>query len=137
MRWSRLRKLIEDLWDPDLDLQILCTSLRRPGIGDIGRYWITLEGETIWQYPADLDSALSQPVGNPEVGEVTVALREYIDTPRDALLDMRLTGDVWGLGDLLKAADRRLGRRSLENLAKMPLSVSARRILDARLGPRV
>lgn len=138
MRWSRLQKLIYNLWAPDLDLKILCSAYRRSEGPDIGRYWITLDGEIIWQVPADLEVALRTPGPNPVASEVTAVLRQYIDAPKEALAEVRFEGDLWGLSDLLRVADRRIGKRTLQAIKKdsRPLHPGASKILEARLAAR-
>jgi hypothetical protein len=132
MRWSKLRKLLTELFDPELDLQIHCTSHRGEEIA-IGRYWFVLDGETIWEVPRRVAPDLAAGIENPVASRVTAILREYLDTPRDDLPGKKFEGDEWGLADLLRAADRRIGKRRLEQLTRADLPQAARKVVEKRL----
>jgi hypothetical protein len=59
-------------------------------------------------------------------------LREYINTPVEALSRKRFEKDLWRLTAILKAADRRLGREKLvlafaDEDSEVALQVLARR----------
>jgi len=51
-----------------------------------------------------------------DVPDISNLIREYIDTPKAALLAKTLENDHWGLTDILKASDKRIGRRRLLEL---------------------
>jgi hypothetical protein len=136
MRWSRLQQLIEELWEPELDLRINCTAMRRSNGPNIGRYWVSAHGRTIWQAPVDMEAAMAFPGEDPWAPMITALLRSHIDRPKEELLSPieGLTPLEEGLLEILRAADRRLGkRRALEarNLFKTP---AAREILAERFG---
>ena len=56
-------------------------------------------------------------------------LREYIDTPSSELMTKKFEGDHWGLTDILRAADRRIGRRRLAELAEVVSNPAAQKNL--------
>jgi hypothetical protein len=132
--WSKLRTRIEALWVPSLNLNIHCsvhsyaTTHER---FDQPRYWITLDGETVW----DTGELLSTQVipYYYDIRHVSELLREYLDRARDKLFDP-FDDHYDGLTDILRAADRRLGfsRLTLWTLRDPPPSPGARRILRAR-----
>ena len=140
--WSKLQKEVYLLVDPKLDFQIHCVAYRmgsQYGSTDLPRYWITLGKETIFDYPKhfihsegpDENSriayeALSIYPYSSETSEISNMLREYIDTP---LSELR---DHWGLTDILRAADRRIGQRRLAELAEIVSNPAAQKILKQR-----
>lgn len=129
MRWSKLRQLITSLWDPALEMDIHCTVHRRSGGSPVGRYWVTLRGKTLWAVPGGPSAELT---ADPRAELVTAILREYVDLPREALLHHEFAEDVFGLADLLRAADRRLGKRSLEKYFGPQPNRAVTLILQAR-----
>ena len=60
-------------------------------------------------------------------------LREYIDTPSSELMTKKFEGDHWGLTDILRAADRRIGRRRLAELAEVVSNPAAQKNLKQRI----
>ena len=100
-RWSKLQKRFYELVDEGIDFQVHCTVYRMQssrGGTDLPRYFITLAGEIIFDYPKDFalkdgrikslaqGGALAKfypyDSGISDIGEL---IREYIDTPKDEL----------------------------------------------------
>ena len=55
-RWSKLQKQLYELVDESIDFKLHCTVYRmqsRRGSTDLPRYFITLAGEIIFDYPKD------------------------------------------------------------------------------------
>ena len=53
-RWSTLQRDLYSIIDTSIDFQIHCTKYRmqsKCGSTDLPRYWITLGGEIIFEYP--------------------------------------------------------------------------------------
>lgn len=106
--WSKLQKEVYLLVDPKLEFQIHCVAYRmcsQWGSTDLPRYWITLDKETIFDYPKhfihsegpDENSriayeALSIYPYSSETSEISNMLREYIDTPLSELMTKRSLG---------------------------------------------
>lgn len=133
MRWSKLKKLLEALFDPALDLQIHCTVHRSEGGPNIGRYWFVLDNVIIWEEPKKVIPSLVAGTENPVATEITAVLREYLDTPKDDLLKRDFRADRWGLVDVLRAADRRVGKRRLMELRESTQCMAAWEVVDRRL----
>lgn len=134
-RWSRLQKQIYNLLLPELELQIHCAAYpmrSQRGSTDLGRYWITLGREIIWDYPKDFAGAKRKYPYTTDIAAISELLREYVDTPVDGLLRKRFEEDRWGLTAILKAADRRLGRDKLVLAFGDVESKAARRVLAQR-----
>jgi hypothetical protein len=143
--WSKLKSRVEDLWVPKLGLQIHCTSYDWPDFGSrhhLSRHWITLGKAIIWDFPAPFlrdppargrraEGYLGFPNGGRVIGEL---LRDYVDRDRDDLFDP-FEDDGWELTDILRAADRRLGRAVLKTWAKtLDDGHPAHAVLAARFG---
>ena len=136
-RWSKLQKAVEALFVKMPKIQIQCRSYRmgsQRGSTNLPRYWVTLDKETIWDYPKDFKAAVEN--GYPyqtDISTFSDLIRQYIDTPLDQLLVNSLDQDIWGLTDVLRAADRRLGRERLREWGEaLPVDSPARMVLDAR-----
>ena len=113
----------------------------RRGSTDLPRYFITLAGEIIFDYPKDFalksggvkslaQGALTKiyPYGN-DISDIG----EYIDTPKEELFAKHFDADEWGLANILKAADKRIGKRRLQILAKNRKNQAMQKVIAARL----
>ncbi|MCL2775859.1 MAG: hypothetical protein FWD71_21315 [Oscillospiraceae bacterium] len=147
-RFSKLKKRIESLFSPDLDLKIHCTVYERKGCYgwmELPRFWITLDKEIIFDWLKDFKGMRipnpAYPTGCPvyymDILFVTEMLQEYIETPTDRLFGHVLYRDYYGLSDILKAADRRIGVKRLKILRGRTESEAARKIIDVRLSARI
>lgn len=144
--WSKLQREIYKLVSEEINIQIHCTVYpmnSRWGSTDLPRYWITLDREIIWDYPKQFtsdDGCLYNLMGthfgypyNTEISEISTIIREYIDTPKDEIFKKIFNKDHWGLVNILRAADRRTGKRRLEILKKKIHNVAAHKVISARL----
>ena len=117
----------------------------RRGSTDLPRYFITLADEIIFDYPKDFvlksggvkslaQGALAKiyPYGN-DISDIGELIREYIDTPKDELFKKHFDADEWGLANILKAADKRIGKRRLQILAKNKKNEAMQKVVQARL----
>src|SRR5947209_4616107 len=126
---------IYNLLLPELEMQIHCAAYpmrSRRGSTDLGRYWITLGREVIWDYPKDFARAKRKYPYTTDIAAISELMREYIDTPVEAILRKRFEQDLWGLTAILKAADRRLGREKLALAFGAEESEAARRVFARR-----
>lgn len=140
-RWSKLQCRIEALFDPELNMRIHCAGFRDDhdtmGFHTSGRYWVTVSGKVIWDFPKDFVtwanywddanrsnyhpaswSALAEINGLPvdlkfpyTASDISALIRDYIDTPVGELLSKSFANDGHRLTDLFKAADRRISRK--------------------------
>lgn len=133
MRWSQLQKQIYQLWSDDLDLQIHCTDYDLSGTANVGRYWVTLGKEIIWDVPKDFPEECTKGPYNPVASVISAVIKSYLDTSKEDLLSKIFPDDRWGIVNIMRAADRRLGRKSLKTLSERGLADPARRILEIRL----
>ena len=140
-RWSKLQKRLYELVDESIDFKLHCTVYRmqsRRGSTDLPRYFITLAGEIIFDYggvKSLAQGALTKiyPYGN-DISDIGELIREYIDTPKEELFKKHFDADEWGLANILKAADKRIGKRRLQILVKNKKNQAMQKVIAARLG---
>jgi hypothetical protein len=112
------------------------------GSTGLPRYWITLNKETIWDYPKqfatkngvvkNLSGFEAQYPYVTDVGDISELVREYIDTPKVEIFNKVFNDDRWGLINILRAADRRIGRRRLDDLKEKTHNIAAHKVIKAR-----
>lgn len=159
--WSKLQKQLYLLIDPSIDFQIHCNAYRmksQRGTTSLPRYWIVLNKEIIFDYPKDFLSNLIPREGSrelrttgtstwllnsdltvkdlypyyTEVQDISCVIREYIDTPVNELFGKTFENDKWGLTDILKAADKRLGKNKLIQIKQETSSSNVLKVIIAR-----
>ena len=141
--WSKLQKEFYLLRAEGLKLQLHCRAYRmgsQMGSTNCPRYWITLDKEIIWDYPKDFvgkshpDRKPSEwyPYGT-DVPDISNLIRGYIDTPKEEIIKKVFEADYWGLIDILRASDKRIGARRLPELKKKTGNKAALKVIDARL----
>jgi len=144
--WSKLQRRIYQLICPKLDLQIQCVAypISPRSSTNLPRHWITLGKEIIWDYPKNFISKrqfysegreITKKVVYDEwsIPDISALIRDYIDTPKDVLLDKVFSNDRWGLTEILKAADRRIGKERLKELGDKSGNAAVRKIIAMRL----
>ncbi len=112
-RWSKLQKAIYNLMDRSDNFQIHCRAYRMPKSQSyspqIPRYWITIgkgkAKEIIWDYPGHFEVYPYE--WESDVPNISVLIREYIDTPKSKVKTKVFEGDKFGLVDILRQYDRR------------------------------
>lgn len=67
------------------------------------------------------------------MSDISNIIREYIDTPKDDIYSKYFELDKWGLTNILKSADRRIGKRRLGNLSKKIKNQKAQQIIGLRI----
>lgn len=140
-RWSKLQRDFYKLRVSGLNLQIHCRLYRmksQRGSNDIPRYWVTLNGEIIWDYPKQFIHD-ERPERGPkwyphvtDVPDISDLIREYINTPGSEVMTKKFEGDHWGLVDILRASDRRVGCRRWQELKQASEQSAAYKIIVAR-----
>lgn len=143
--WSNLAACVEDLIAPPLKGRLTLGHHKMARDGDFcGTYWFDLDGKRIWELPGPwaTDDAKGYYYRSPyfcrwEDASITERLiGTYLDTPRDELLEP-IEKDQWGLTDILRAADRRIGFLRLSFWAMSSLDTRpARTVLGARFAHR-
>ena len=155
--WSKLGRDIRSLFAPKLPLQIHCVayalnSKEAMGSTRLPRYWITLGKEIIFDFPKQfMETVIHEPsewminhYGDEAgmlkheypysqsrgVSDISNFIRKYIETPKEKLMEP-FENDYWGLADILRAADRRIGKRRLMEMNTD--NPGARKIISLRL----
>ena len=146
-RWSKLQKEFNLLIDDNLNLQLHCRVYRmgsQNGSTDLPRYWLTLNKEVIWDYPKDFIKSLNpnhEKVNwypyDSDISAISELIREYIDTPKALLFSKDFENDHWQLTDILKAADKRIGKRRLPELLQLTDAIAVKKVIQRRLAGKV
>jgi len=145
-RFSKLKARIESLFDATLNMQIRCTvyQKREPKYwtpSEYLRFWITLDKVVIYDLMKDTKHLREKYADNGNQGHlvtewdtirVNSLIQEYIETPIDLLFDHVFQKDIYGVTDILKAADRRIGKRRLRILYDRTTSQIAKEIIEKR-----
>ena len=123
--WSKLQREIYKLIDSRIGIQIHCSVYRmdsRWGGTDLPRYWITLGKEIIFDYPKDfLDKKL------PERGLIiSCSHNETVGELYPYVTEISL------ISDILKASDRRIGKRRRAEYFKDTDNEAVKKILRVR-----
>ena len=146
-RFSKLKKRMESLFPQDLDLKIYCTvygETCRYGLPS-PRLWITLNKETIFDFIKDFleleipdpggyyEDKGGRPVYYEDILNLTKIIHGYTETPVSEIFGSAFQDDHFGLSDILKAGDRRIGKKRLLNLMDKTQSQAAKKIINTRL----
>ncbi|MGI5830284.1 MAG: SF0329 family protein [Bradymonadia bacterium] len=145
--FSKLQKELYKLISKDIRFQIHCVVYPMRtwrGSTDLPRYFATLDKEIIWDYPANFmrkdgfiknykDEKNKYYPQITDIMDISDLIREYIDTPKEELFSKCFENDKWGLTNILKAADRRIGARRLGKLKRKTHNIAARKVLERRL----
>ncbi|MBR2984597.1 MAG: hypothetical protein IKC60_03740 [Clostridia bacterium] len=126
--WSKLQKSLYQIIADQTCFQIHCSAYRmdsQRGGTLLPRYWITIEKDIVFDYPKQFlneKEKESYPYVN-QVSEISALIREYIDCPPNLLPEKTFENDLWGLTDILKSVDKRLGKERLLKYFKSPNQV--------------
>jgi hypothetical protein len=142
-RWSKLRKPVEDLFVVGLHLGIQCSTIRTTSNNEgslvevLGTFVVRLDKAVIWDFPKQFVTYWSgYPDGGNQysysVSDINCLLRDYLDTPKVALPGKQFERDYFGITDILKAADRRLGLLGLTEHFKDCDKAWVQAVLDSR-----
>ena len=134
-RWSKLQKQFYTIADGGIDLQMHCAVYRmdsRRGSAGIPRYWITLGKQIIFDYPKQFAQYTGGYPYETDVSEISDLIREYLDTPVNELFEKEFLNDRWGITDIFKAADKRIGKTKLSALAARSADKAVQKIVAAR-----
>jgi len=142
-RWSKLKSKVESLVVDKLLLRIYCSEIRMTRANDgslpeaLGTFTVRLNGDVIWDFPKQFVTYYTEyPDGGNHysysVSNINNLLREYIDTPKDILLSKEFGSDHFGIVNVLKCADRRIGTKSIEQYFRDSSDSAIKAILVAR-----
>lgn len=110
--------------EPSAEFQIHC-ALYEMNSNDgyhgskLPRYFITVGKDIVFDYPKDFDTTNKHGVTsypwNPAVSKISGLIEEYIQRPCDELMEP-FENDKWGITDILRVCDRRMGKRRLQEI---------------------
>ena len=140
-RWSKLQSRLYNLIEPTLNFQIHCV-LYEMNSNDgyhgakLPRYFITIDKEIVFDYPKDFDTTWkygrnSYP-WDADISEISNVIEEYIQCP-EAELTKKFENDRWGLTDILRVCDRRIGKRRLQELRSATTNEILLKIINKRM----
>jgi len=147
--WSKLQKQLYNLFVPKLGIQMHCTTYAfstKYDTFESPRHWITLDKTVIWDFPGpflvwkhpDAEKSVQYldehylPVGGGST--ISNLIRDYIDTPKDELLTTNFDTDHWGLINIFRAADRRIGKLALRQFSvSIRFDEPAAKVLQKRI----
>ncbi|WP_445082193.1 hypothetical protein [Candidatus Marithrix sp. Canyon 246] len=64
---------------------------------------------------------------------IALIYQQYIDTPKDKLFHQIFENDFWGLTNILKASDKRIGSRRLDKLQRKVKNKAALKVIEHRI----
>ncbi len=151
--FSKLKKVIEGLFDPNIGMEFCCSAYRTGSKGgrstnSIPRYYVKLGKEVIWDFPKDFPMIKAGHYGYWAANNgICDLVRAYIDTPSGEILSrdfkefeiMEYEGFEYHFCYLLtfmfNVADRRVGKGRLLRTYGWRIDYApAKKIFDARFG---
>ena len=143
MLWSKLQKQLYNIIDPTVKFQMHCSVFKersnwnvKPGkkVEWVPRFWITINKETIWDFPVmflnekslvnswwnvteEDPNTINNTYGcSDNYTWVSDVIRAYIDTPKSDLLTVEFEKDNFGLVNILRKYDRRISKAKRTNM---------------------
>ncbi len=143
-RWSKLQSRLYNLMDPTINFQIHC-ALYEMNSNDgwhgnkLPRYFITIGKEIVFDYPKNFDTTKGYGFNVypwiTDMSEISDVIEEYIQCPESELLHV-FENDKWGITDILRVCDRRIGKRRLHKLKDTITNEVLLEIIKSRLSER-
>lgn len=140
-RWSKLQSRLYNLMDPAINFQIHCV-LYEMNSNDgwhgnkLPRYFITIEKEIVFDYPKNFDTKKNYPFNVypwiTDISEISNVIEEYIQCSEAELLNV-FENDEWGITDILRVCDRRIGKRRLHKIKDTITNETLLKIVAKRL----
>ena len=143
-RWSKLQSRLYNLIDPKINFQIHC-ALYEMNSNDgwhsnkLPRYFITIDKEIIFDYPKDFDTKKSYTFNVypwiTDISEISDVIEEYIQRPEAEIFNA-FEHDSWGITDILRVCDRRIGKRRLGELKNTITNEILLKIIEKRINAK-
>ena len=140
-RWSKLQSRVYNLMDESINFQIhFAVYEMNSNDGYHGsklpRYFITIDKEIVFDYPKDFDT--SEKYGfnsypwDTDISAISDVIEEYIQCPETELMS-EFEKDKWGITDILRVCDRRIGKRRLKDLREKATNEVLLDVIERRL----
>ena len=140
-RWSKLQSRLYNVIDPSIKFQIHCVLYEMNSndgwhSNKLPRYFITIGKDIVFDYPKDFTyegckSASCYPYLT-DMEEISCLIEEYIQRPIEELME-DFVNDNWGLTDILRVCDKRVGKRRLRKLRDTVTDENLLKIISLRL----
>lgn len=140
-RWSKLQSRLYNLMDEKAEFQIHC-ALYEMNSNDgyhgnkLPRYFITIGKDVVFDYPKQFDTTLKYEWNSYpwdcDISDISDMIEAYIECPENELMQP-FTDDKWGITDILRACDRRIGKRRLIQMHDETENAVVREIIEKRL----
>ena len=140
-RWSKLQSRLYDLIDKEINFQIHCVLYEMKSNNGwhgskLPRYFITVDKNIVWDYPKEFDTTKKYGFNSypwdTDISKISDVLEEYIQRPVTELFN-DFENDRWGITDILRVCDRRVGKRRLYELKESTESEIVLDIIRKRL----
>ena len=140
-RWSKLQRRLYSLMDPEVDFQLHCILYEMNSNNGyhgakLPRYVITIGKEIVFDYPKAFDTTKTYGRNSypwdTEISEISDVIEQYIQCP-EANLMQSFAEDHWGVTDILRVCDRRIGKRRLRDLQDVTTKEALLRVIEKRL----
>ena len=140
-RWSKLQSRLYNIIDPDINMQIQFSLYEMNSNNGwhgnkLPRYFITIDKEIVFDYPKDFDTTKKYGFNSypwdTDISGISNVIEEYIQSPKDKILK-EFSNDKWGITDILRVCDRRIGKRRLRQLIDSTSNEVLLKIIHKRL----
>ena len=127
--------------DKEINFQIHCVLYERKSNNGwhgskLPRYFITVDKNIVWDYPKEFDTTKKYGFNSypwdTDISKISDVLEEYIQRPVTELFN-DFENDRWGITDILRVCDRRVGKRRLYELKESTESEIVLDIIRKRL----
>ena len=134
-RWSKLQSRLYKIIDPAIDFQIHCAVYEMNSNdgyhgSKLPRYFITVDKKIVFDYPKNYDKN-SYP-WDTDISEISDVIEEYIQCPKSELFHV-FENDKWGITDILRVFDKRIGKRRLIELKNNITDETLLELINRRL----
>lgn len=140
-RWSKLQTRLYHVIDPEIKFQIHCALYEMNSKGGyhsykLPRYFITIDKKIIFDYPKDFDTSSKYGFNaypwDTDISRISDMIEEYLQCPATDLMKT-FENDKWGVTDILRVCDRRIGKRRLLELKQYTTEEVLLEIIEKRL----
>jgi hypothetical protein len=132
--FSQLQSRLYLITAPELDIQFHCEVYRmksQRGSSDLPRLYFKSGKEIVWDYPRDFETEYYP--YTPEATRINNIVGDYLQAAPSTIQTYSHPEDKYGLVDLLKVIDRRVGKRRLTKMKTEVKRWNALQLLKNRL----
>lgn len=133
-RWSKLQRKLYTITIKAFQIHVAKYSQKgqtAKATNLLPRYWITVGKEIVFDYPTLFEDKGYYPWTD-DMSNISEVIFNYILCEKDCLLNYYDINDRYGLVDILKACDKRIGKRRLEDLKGFINNSYALKIIEQR-----